>query len=535
MAAARRPDKGQMLELRLARLLFAEGAFVRRSVDLRVEFGAEFTVTDIDVMALTFQKDLAVRTVIAECKSGLSKNAPKAADRLLWGRGLRDLLQADGHVVVTAKQVGADARTLAGRLGSDVLDERDISRREAVRGLDENSPYGSHDPELLMVQKDYYNAIRRDEDLKRAWQFVHSEGWLADPVIALKRALGACQLLSRKYGEDTTDQELAAIVWLFWQSVLVFTVAAVKIAGLSYRRPEDLFQEWFLKELSGGVVPARELDRMSRDVDEYVLNLLRTVGATPAQQVDALGFLAPRPPRYAESLVEMIRRLAAAPAIAAELPRVLDYRIAMVSLGVDPGDDNRRPVSRLIRLIASFLRGQGRVRAELLEPLSPRPAEARHIRTGDPVELPEPEQVGRADDVPVETFADTGAPTLFERHDHYAAPALLLDVESVSFEEPAEGESQAAGHLWITVRNTGDEPQTIVGGEAASPGRPAWPLVDGQGAVPPGGSRRVAFEVERITATDMRAPAEVSVTLVGNAGPLVEARALQASATSDDT
>jgi hypothetical protein len=398
--AGRKPTKGDLLELRLARLLFAEGSFVRRSVDLRTEFGSEFTVTDIDVYALRFSPDLSNQLLIAECKSGLSRNAPRAADRLLWGRGVQDLLGADRHLVVTARGVGADTRALASRLGSGVLNETDIERREQTLAIDGATPYGSHDPALFGLQAHFYDAIKGHEDLKRAWRFVHSEGWLAEPVAALKRALGACQLLSRRYGEDTTEAEEAAIGWLLWQAVLVFTVALVRIAGERYRQPDEIFGPWLIDQLSGGDVPAAVLERLSKDVDEYLLQLLGRLGASPAEQVSALGVLAPQPPRYADPLMELVRRFAAEPAAASSVPRLLDWRVAETALNERlhaPWAPVDRSAERLLRLVGAFLRGQGSVRALLLGPLDNNGASNESVTTNVREEVPEEATSGSFD------------------------------------------------------------------------------------------------------------------------------------------
>jgi len=364
-----KPTKGELLELRLARLLFAEGAFVRRSVDLRAEFGTDFTVTDLDVLSVRFNADLSMHRSIGECKSGVARSAAKASDRLLWGRGLRELIRADSHIVVTTRKIDAEVRLLAERLGGEVLDERDLQRRERLLKLDSTVDYGSHDPALLSTVRDYYATLRRDDGLKRAWRFALSDGWLMEPVAAIKRSLGASQLLSRHHGQDTTDAELRAIEWLLWQSGLVFSVALVQLAGEAYRRPPELFEPWFMERMAGGRVPTEEMERISRDVDEYIVALLAKLGASPAQQVGALGALAPEPPHYAEPLLEVVRRLAGEPAATAALPRMLDWRIAEYALGrqLDPAPDHE-DASRLLRMVAAFLRGQARIPAHLLGP-----------------------------------------------------------------------------------------------------------------------------------------------------------------------
>lgn len=382
-SASNTASKGELLELRLARLLFSEGAFVRRSIELRAGIGSQFTITDLDVLSVYIAPDLSVRRTIAECKSGLGRGASKAPDRLLWGRGLRSLLRADSHIVVTSRKINADVRALADRLDAEVLDERDLDRREKLRGLRPDSAYGSHDPALLAVVRDHYAAIRKNDELKRAWRFCLADGWLMEAASAIKRSLGALQLLARKHSQDTTDAEAQAIEWLLGQSCLVFCLAAVEMAGHCYRRPPELFEPWFVERMSGGTVPAQHMERISRDVDEYIVAVLAKIGATPAQQVDAMGALAPEPPRYAQPLLELVRRLAAEPSTAAGLPRALDWRLAEYSSGRADGvaPDSER-TSAMLRNIAAFLRGQVRVPSELLGPLMT-PFAARSMSSSD--------------------------------------------------------------------------------------------------------------------------------------------------------
>lgn len=68
----------------------------------------------------------------------------------------------------------------------------------------------------------------------------------------------------------------------------MFTVALVRIAGERYRQPDELFEPGLIERLSGGDVPAAVLERLSKDVDEYLLQLLGRLGASPADQVSAL-------------------------------------------------------------------------------------------------------------------------------------------------------------------------------------------------------------------------------------------------------
>src|SRR4051812_34963255 len=139
---ARAVTKGDTYELRMARLLFVEGAFVRRAIDLNMRFGEDLTVTDPDILALTFSMDFRVSLTIGESKSGQGRKGSKFADRLLWLRGLQNLVGADFAFIATAKRASDRVRGLAERLDVQVIDEQDLIHRERINNLDENSPWG---------------------------------------------------------------------------------------------------------------------------------------------------------------------------------------------------------------------------------------------------------------------------------------------------------------------------------------------------------------------------------------------------------
>lgn len=105
--ARRRPllmaNRGEQYECRVARVLHHEGAVVRRAVDLNLQFGERFTVTDVDVLALTFLPSLRRQVTICECKT-TTGSGPTAGDRILWGAGVRQLVPgADRHMIATVR------------------------------------------------------------------------------------------------------------------------------------------------------------------------------------------------------------------------------------------------------------------------------------------------------------------------------------------------------------------------------------------------------------------------------------------------
>lgn len=364
LAEIRAADKGELFEARVARLLYWEGAVVRRRVNLESTFNEKFNVTDVDVLALRFSANLDVQVTAGECKTTEAKNAPSAADRLLWLSGIKVLVGADRALLATTRPASNVIRALATRLDTEVLDERDIARRERVLGLGSEAGYGSHDSSLIQPGKAVFQAAKRDDDLRRIYWFSRSELWLAPPILGLKKALGACRLLGSRWSERLPPEERRCVEYLAQDILVGLTVALVRIAGTAYRQPEDVFAGWLAERLAEGVADYRALEELSKSFDKLVLAVLSDAGVDPSRGVRALGSFMPQPPPYAESLTELLQRLAAAPGASANLPRLADWRYGNPGLGprtaIAPIPDSDES-DRLLRLVLAFLEGQIRV------------------------------------------------------------------------------------------------------------------------------------------------------------------------------
>lgn len=121
---------GAVLERRVARLEFAEGALARLRVPVYVDAEAGRDVlTDLDVLAIDVDSRLRLTRSILECKSG--KGQSGEGDRLLWLTGLRSLLDVDRAVLVR-QTITRRGRALATRLGMQILDVPTLTVREAA-------------------------------------------------------------------------------------------------------------------------------------------------------------------------------------------------------------------------------------------------------------------------------------------------------------------------------------------------------------------------------------------------------------------
>jgi hypothetical protein len=366
------PSKGLAFECRIARLLQAEGAFVRRRVNLDAHFGERFTITDVDILATYLSPTLALRTVAGECKTTDAKSAPSAGDRLLWASGLARLAAADAAFLAISKHARDSERHVASLVGAELLDIRDVERRERIQALDKDAPYGAHDPVLDVLRETAGSLAKQDEDIRRIYRFVTSELWLIPAVPKLKKALGAARLLSQRWAAKLPDAQRKPLEWMLSEALIGSIVALVLLAGAGYRQPEDVFEQYLQHRLAEGLAGYDALREISRQVDRVLIEMLPRMGVDAGRAVEITGFFEPRPPGYAEPLSELLERLARDPQATSKLPLLADARYATF-LGADGSTEERisglERAPRLLRLIAAFFEGQIRVPSMLLDPL----------------------------------------------------------------------------------------------------------------------------------------------------------------------
>jgi hypothetical protein len=121
MAQAAKIDKGYRLEELLRAYFLRAGFFVVRTVPFQ---HAGEDLTDIDLWLYERPTGSSRRRQIVDAKS---KTRPKAIERLLWTKGLVQLLEVDGAYVATT-DTRPMLRGVAKKLGISVMDGADIRR-----------------------------------------------------------------------------------------------------------------------------------------------------------------------------------------------------------------------------------------------------------------------------------------------------------------------------------------------------------------------------------------------------------------------
>ena len=363
---------GSLLECRVARLFNREGQYARRRVDVGRRFApAKLTVTDVDVLALQFGSDLRATRTIVECKTG---GTVKEMDRILWLAGLARLTSAQQGALFISGRTSVKARNVGRELDILVQDAADLDRREVALRIDREPEWGSHDPRLLANEDEVRRRARRVPEAERAYWFLRSECWYLPPSLAIKRAIAVVEILSRLHVAGLEPQEAAALEWLLADAVVVFSVAAVELAGVALALPREDFRRLMSERLAEGIASYSQLQRLSNEVDKYVLGILERAGVPRDRTIQALGALAPHPPPYADALTEVVERLSERPRAARHLPLALDFVLAsrirrdppegIGGLAVLPIESVPETLA-LARLCSAFLKGQAQLVPEV--------------------------------------------------------------------------------------------------------------------------------------------------------------------------
>lgn len=363
-------NRGDTMEMRVARLWFWEGYYSRNGINLRHRYHPEtLMVTDIDLLAYDFGASLRVSRTIGEVKTGTGKSAPKPLDRIIWLRGLKELVEVEHAELVSSNPPSERARSLARSIGIRAQSEADVERREKHANIADVEEAGSHGVRAFHERLWVHKHCKSDPFLDRAFWFLRSEVWFHDETTACKRLIGLYGQLASRWTPDIEDGDSRALRWLLAETVSIFTLNVVAVASEALRSAPDFLVARLGERLSGGLAPASAMRQIAKDVDKYLGGILKAANAPASVTVDAMGALHPQPPPWTESFADLVSRVARNPEQARRLPRQMDIlaherivwkrHISLIPYDrlalSDPG------VGRLVRLVAAFLRSQSNV------------------------------------------------------------------------------------------------------------------------------------------------------------------------------
>ncbi|MFE1078356.1 hypothetical protein ACFW31_07515 [Nocardiopsis alba] len=363
-SAAKAPTTGEQLEARVSQLWFWEGFYSRHGVNLQRHYKEPLTITDVDLFAYDFSPQLAVTKYIGEVKSGTGKSAAKPLDRIVWLRGLRELVGADSAELTIATGVTDRIRALGRSLDISAQNIADFERREAD-AVGSLTDLGSHGVSSLVLERQVKSSCRQQTDLERSFWFLRGEIFFLDPFLAIKQLIELLRRITQLWTPRIQDEEALAVRWLAAESVSLLTLNLVAATGTSLTLSRENWQSLVSERLAEGSVPMHQMRKISDSIDKFVGGILAAAKVAPDIRTETIGAFLPEPPDYADSLAELCWRFKSDAPVARALPRQMDLLIferlvhqrnlsgpAVTRMGLD-----RESSARMRRLVAAFLRG----------------------------------------------------------------------------------------------------------------------------------------------------------------------------------
>lgn len=230
---AKTGDKGYLLEELLRAYFLRAGMYAVRGVPLQLD-GDD--LTDVDIWLYERSTGSSRRRQIVDAKSKLK---PKAIERLLWTKGLFELLQVDGaHVATTDSR--SMLKDISARLGVSVLDGSDLKRMASSEKILFPDRFSEEDFDKLIKSVD---KGRRNKEFQLGYQDLKAgliDGFGSGTVnrslehfVSFARALG-----SSHPGSDAAEValRLAYIAASIVALTLDFCLAKVSFKSLEDRR-----------------------------------------------------------------------------------------------------------------------------------------------------------------------------------------------------------------------------------------------------------------------------------------------------------
>ncbi|MFX5776596.1 hypothetical protein ABTE06_19835, partial [Acinetobacter baumannii] len=108
-------------------------------------------------------------------------SAPKPLDRIVWLRGLQELVGAERAELTVASSVTPRTRELGRHSRVSVESINDLQAREAALNLSKLTDLGAHGPNALLLRRTVKVVSKDDPTLGPAFKFLTSTVWFLDP------------------------------------------------------------------------------------------------------------------------------------------------------------------------------------------------------------------------------------------------------------------------------------------------------------------------------------------------------------------
>lgn len=292
-------DKGKYLELRVARMLFAEGlspfvnVYFHPSLDSR-----SVSTPDVDVMRCRFLADATIFFAHYDCKSGDSE----VVSRILKLMGLRNRIPP-GPIMYLRKKTSLDIKRHAMRSGIRICNISEFEKREKAFAA---PIFGEYFPSIsdLSVHEIWLSTKgkSKNKQLGRILRYFDFEFWAEEPFSRLRRSIAAVELIQSACSESGVHGgEQDIIVGCVIRSFVFSLLAAVsQVAFLSESEITEAVREWLVTEK----LSVQELQTIVESAAQLTYDIYGDPNKGPIRKQD---YYVP-PPDYTDELIGLLRR-----------------------------------------------------------------------------------------------------------------------------------------------------------------------------------------------------------------------------------
>jgi hypothetical protein len=313
MSESNTSRKGPELEETLKEYFWQAGYFAVRGVPFRLE---DEDVTDVDVWLYERPAALSRRRLIVDAKN---KTKPKAAERLIWARGLQSALNVDGAIVASTDKRPSSHR-LAKSVEVTLLDGDAINKLTSAPKLKLGDMHSSEEYDGLFKAVD---AARRNADWRTALLAARSSLLTNFGIHSANMALRAAGFFAEQTILAAPKSEQAQVALRGFYSTCAYAAIGLDfvLADLAFQSHEDR-RAALITGVRYGNTNVREALMPVRTAIGLVRQHVSNGGSIAAQVERGFDHQAGRVP--AEIIAEYVARLSATDAlyiVARELER----------------------------------------------------------------------------------------------------------------------------------------------------------------------------------------------------------------------
>lgn len=294
-----KPAKGTMLELRIARLLLAQGITPFTNVYFRTEQEASgISRPDVDVLGCVVVPDGTMFHIHVDCKSGDSN----VVNRLLLLKGLSKKMPP-GPILYIRPKTRVDLKRYGIQEGIRIADIAEIEKREQKIAT---PLFGAlypafTDPDLYQTWgKIMYKA--KGHALQNIVRYLETGFWAEGDFTRIKRCIAASQLCLREAvaaGLDPDEVSLL-IAQILRRLVYACLTTTSRVAYFSEKELQETVAELLITES----LPVADFQRIVSSTAELIFETHGDPNKGPLRAED---YLVP-PPDYVEELCELLLR-----------------------------------------------------------------------------------------------------------------------------------------------------------------------------------------------------------------------------------